>query len=278
MNCWIVKNNLLCYCFSVWDSLWQSSGCLSWPSENSLRSLLVQRRSETFVCLFWWHCQVTFCLSYLKRKAGEWTTAFCHCWWMSCCFLQRLSGEQVLLVVERLTMSLRQQWHSVFGAKWWHTDSKELFKEHSSNAQKSVCIIQLLLLSSRREWNVERLLATAQKVLPHPSFVYCAQYHPTAQNLVVSGGYDSVIRVWRLDVDDVNGQLLQEFEGHSSFINTICFDSEGRNYIHYLCLYHPWFNKLWCTVYEMWGLTSFVTWWKSAELISHWSLCSSWCN
>ncbi|XP_027130777.1 jouberin isoform X1 [Larimichthys crocea] len=79
-----------------------------------------------------------------------------------------------------------------------------------------------------REWNVERLLGSAQKVLPHPSFVYCAQYHPTAQNLVVSGGYDSLVRVWRLDVDDVNGQLLQEFEGHNSFINTVCFDSEGR--------------------------------------------------
>ncbi|TKS86965.1 Jouberin Abelson helper integration site 1 protein -like protein [Collichthys lucidus] len=79
-----------------------------------------------------------------------------------------------------------------------------------------------------REWNVERLLGSAQKVLPHPSFVYCAQYHPTAQNLVVSGGYDSLLRVWRLDVDDVNGQLLQEFEGHNSFINTVCFDSEGR--------------------------------------------------
>ncbi|XP_074548053.1 jouberin isoform X2 [Halichoeres trimaculatus] len=78
-----------------------------------------------------------------------------------------------------------------------------------------------------REWNVERLQGTAQKVLPHPSFVYCAQYHPTAQNLVVSGGYDSLVRVWRLDVDDVNGQLLQEFEGHNSFINTVCFDSEG---------------------------------------------------
>ncbi|XP_062253329.1 jouberin isoform X1 [Platichthys flesus] len=78
-----------------------------------------------------------------------------------------------------------------------------------------------------REWNVERLLGAAQKVLPHPSFMYCAQYHPTAQNLVVTGGYDSLVRVWRLDVDDVNGQLLQEFEGHGSFINTICFDSEG---------------------------------------------------
>nr|XP_020463620.1 jouberin [Monopterus albus] len=79
-----------------------------------------------------------------------------------------------------------------------------------------------------REWNVDRLLGTAQKVLPHPCFVYCAQYHPSAQNLVVTGGYDSLVRVWRLDVDDVNGQLLQDFEGHSGFINTVCFDSEGR--------------------------------------------------
>ncbi|XP_041828331.1 jouberin isoform X4 [Melanotaenia boesemani] len=78
-----------------------------------------------------------------------------------------------------------------------------------------------------REWNVERLLGSAQKVLTHPSFVYCAQYHPSTQNLVVTGSYDSLIRVWRLDVGDLNGQLLQEFEGHNSFINTICFDSEG---------------------------------------------------
>ncbi|XP_042356979.1 jouberin isoform X2 [Plectropomus leopardus] len=79
-----------------------------------------------------------------------------------------------------------------------------------------------------REWNVERLQETAQRVLPHPSFVYCAQYHPMAHSLVVTGGYDSLLRVWRLDVDDVNGQLLQEFEGHNSFINSVCFDSEGR--------------------------------------------------
>ncbi|KAM4724374.1 jouberin isoform 2-T2 [Anableps anableps] len=79
-----------------------------------------------------------------------------------------------------------------------------------------------------REWNVDRLLEAAQKVLPHPSFVYCARYHPSAQNLVVTGSYDCLIRVWRLDVEDVNGQMLQEFEAHSSFINTVCFDSEGR--------------------------------------------------
>uniref|UniRef100_A0AAV2JA48 SH3 domain-containing protein n=1 Tax=Knipowitschia caucasica TaxID=637954 RepID=A0AAV2JA48_KNICA len=78
-----------------------------------------------------------------------------------------------------------------------------------------------------REWDIEHLSPNAQKVLPHPSFVYCAQYHPSSQGLVVTGGYDSVVRVWRLNVNDMNGQLLQEFEGHSSFINTIGFDSEG---------------------------------------------------
>ncbi|XP_061599322.1 jouberin [Cololabis saira] len=78
-----------------------------------------------------------------------------------------------------------------------------------------------------REWDVERLQGAAHKVLPHPSFVYCAQYHPGAQNLAVTGSYDCLVRVWRLDVSDVNGQLLRELEGHASFINSVCFDSEG---------------------------------------------------
>lgn len=76
-------------------------------------------------------------------------------------------------------------------------------------------------------WNVQRLQAIAQKVLPHPSFVYCAQYHPAAQGMVVTAGYDCLVRVWRVNVKDVNGLLLQEFEGHKSFINALCFDSEG---------------------------------------------------
>lgn len=79
-----------------------------------------------------------------------------------------------------------------------------------------------------KEWNVKNLCIRAQKVLSHPSFVYCAQYHPAAQNLVLTGSYDAIVRVWRVDVDEVNGQLLLEFEGHCGFINTICFDAQGR--------------------------------------------------
>ncbi|XP_023695063.2 jouberin isoform X1 [Paramormyrops kingsleyae] len=78
-----------------------------------------------------------------------------------------------------------------------------------------------------RIWNMERLRGVAKKILPHPSFVYSAQFHPVGQNLVVTGGYDCLIRVWDLNVQDVNGQLLHEFEGHKTFINALCFEAEG---------------------------------------------------
>ncbi|KAJ7990818.1 hypothetical protein DPEC_G00290860 [Dallia pectoralis] len=79
-----------------------------------------------------------------------------------------------------------------------------------------------------RMWDVQRFQAIARKVLPHPSFVYCARFHPTAQDLVVSGGFDCLLRVWTVEVKDVNGLLLQELDGHKSFVNTLCFDFEGN--------------------------------------------------
>lgn len=69
--------------------------------------------------------------------------------------------------------------------------------------------------------------ASAVRVFPHPSFVYTAKYHPMADSLVVTGCYDSVIRIWNANVEEIHGQLLQELDGHKSFINTLCFDAEG---------------------------------------------------
>ncbi|NWI19371.1 AHI1 protein, partial [Crypturellus soui] len=78
-----------------------------------------------------------------------------------------------------------------------------------------------------RIWKIETQVTSAVRVFPHPSFVYTAKYHPTANSLVVTGCYDSVIRIWNAKVKDIHGQLLQELDGHKTFINTLCFDAEG---------------------------------------------------
>ncbi|XP_026561321.1 jouberin isoform X1 [Pseudonaja textilis] len=78
-----------------------------------------------------------------------------------------------------------------------------------------------------RMWKIEAQATSATKVFPHPSFVYAAKFHPVAEYLVVTGCYDSVIRVWNAKVKEIHGQLLQEFDGHKSFINTLCFNAEG---------------------------------------------------
>ncbi|NWH30654.1 AHI1 protein, partial [Chloropsis hardwickii] len=80
-----------------------------------------------------------------------------------------------------------------------------------------------------RMWKIEMKAASAVRVFPHPSFVYTAKYHPVADSLVVTGCYDSVIRIWDANVKEIHGQLLQELDGHKSFINTLCFDAEGQH-------------------------------------------------
>ncbi|KAH0622323.1 hypothetical protein JD844_024520 [Phrynosoma platyrhinos] len=78
-----------------------------------------------------------------------------------------------------------------------------------------------------RMWKIEIQTSSAMKVFPHPSFVYAAKYHPTAEYIIVTGCYDAVIRVWNAKVKEIHGHLLQEFDGHRGFINTLCFDAEG---------------------------------------------------
>ncbi|XP_056422576.1 jouberin isoform X2 [Hyla sarda] len=78
-----------------------------------------------------------------------------------------------------------------------------------------------------RLWKITNEASSATKVLPHPSFVYTAKFHPMSDQLAVTGCYDAVIRVWNVKVKEIYGHLLQEFDGHKSFINSLCFDAEG---------------------------------------------------
>lgn len=72
----------------------------------------------------------------------------------------------------------------------------------------------------------------AFKILPHPSFIYSAKFHPHSLDTVCTSGYDKVIRVWSIGnkkkQNQKYGELLQELPGHSGYINSICFSADGN--------------------------------------------------
>ena len=76
--------------------------------------------------------------------------------------------------------------------------------------QRFACLwlpVWLLLL---RSWDTKNMMTSCIKVFPHPCFVYAAQYHPGSPRLVVTGGYDRLIRVWTNRSEGLNGQVSAE--------------------------------------------------------------------
>ncbi|KAF6112618.1 Abelson helper integration site 1 [Phyllostomus discolor] len=80
-----------------------------------------------------------------------------------------------------------------------------------------------------RIWKNEINNTNTFRVLPHPCFVYTAKFHPAVKELVVTGCYDSVIRIWKVDMKDDFATLIRQFDTHKSFINSLCFDIEGHH-------------------------------------------------
>ncbi|XP_045150448.1 jouberin isoform X2 [Echinops telfairi] len=80
-----------------------------------------------------------------------------------------------------------------------------------------------------RIWKNEINNTSTFRVLPHPSFVYTAKFHPAVKELVVTGCYDSVIRIWKVDTRENPAILIRQFDTHKSFINSLCFDTEGHH-------------------------------------------------
>ncbi|TKC35075.1 hypothetical protein EI555_013129, partial [Monodon monoceros] len=80
-----------------------------------------------------------------------------------------------------------------------------------------------------RIWKNEINNTNTFRVLPHPSFVYTAKFHPAVKELVVTGCYDSVIRIWKVDMREDPAMLIRQFDAHKSFINSLCFDIEGHH-------------------------------------------------
>ena len=100
---------------------------------------------------------------------------------------------------------------------------KETFKE--------ICLSGIMcnFLSFSRIWKNEINTTNTFRVLPHPCFVYTAKFHPAVKELVVTGCYDSVVRVWKVDMKEDFAVLIRQFDTHKSFINSLCFDIEGMS-------------------------------------------------
>ena len=58
-----------------------------------------------------------------------------------------------------------------------------------------------------RVWNLNDFGEQAEKLLPHPAFVYCSQFHPRIDTIVVTGGYDQVIRIWDISGEEPHGDV-----------------------------------------------------------------------
>lgn len=84
---------------------------------------------------------------------------------------------------------------------FWAFDLLHLMVSFNALVKRIFQITRLLIWSRAvvyRIWNVEAMMHSACKILPHPSFVYAAKYHVDVGNLVVTGGFDRLVRVWNL--------------------------------------------------------------------------------
>ncbi|CAI9743200.1 jouberin-like isoform X2 [Octopus vulgaris] len=95
-----------------------------------------------------------------------------------------------------------------------------------SNSDKLLCSASAD--GTARIWINERSESgEGAKLLPHPAYVYCCSFHVRNDDLIVTGGYDEIIRIWDIKGDPKYGELQQEIESHKGYINAICFDELG---------------------------------------------------
>ncbi|RNA40529.1 jouberin isoform X2 [Brachionus plicatilis] len=88
--------------------------------------------------------------------------------------------------------------------------------------------------ATARVFDIETKSKEPFKILPHPNFLYTAKFFPHSSDMVVTGGYDKVLRIWSIDNPKKKlqkyGELLQELYGHEGYINTTCFSNKADTF------------------------------------------------
>lgn len=108
----------------------------------------------------------------------------------------------------RVNLEQRRQTVTV-GLCWLHGEvSSQTDRKPWNCFPASVCLIQISnpvhyhLIFSCRVWDVEKMSSNPVKIMPNPVYVYAAQFHVRVNKVVVTGGYDNIIRVWSMQTDD----------------------------------------------------------------------------
>lgn len=74
-------------------------------------------------------------------------------------------------------------------------------------------------------WNISETPKGTRKKLHHSSFVYTAKFCKSNEDTIVTGCYDTIIRIWVSNSNDEDDKyiLSEELSGHTGYVNTICF-------------------------------------------------------
>uniref|UniRef100_A0A6A7FVG6 Jouberin isoform X2 n=1 Tax=Hirondellea gigas TaxID=1518452 RepID=A0A6A7FVG6_9CRUS len=77
-----------------------------------------------------------------------------------------------------------------------------------------------------RIWHMQPSKRSISLTLVHPSYVYVVRWIPNSEDLVCTGCFDQVIRVWKLLSNEYT--CIQETTEHFGFVNAMCFNHEGN--------------------------------------------------
>ncbi|XP_046556867.1 LOW QUALITY PROTEIN: jouberin-like [Haliotis rubra] len=188
---------------------------MNWSSKTKLEE---RRPMTSWSRLFGQMCRIpnNLMLSLPAGRKGCYVLKFSHDGRNLACACQDKEGYPIY-VYEIPSGTLRGEFSGHFGIIYdlcWSKKDTHLLSAASDG--------------TARIWDLMNFGGSSDKLLPHPAFVYAAQFHPRVDNIVVTGGYDQVLRVWDVLGDEPHGQLMQEIENHHGHINSICFDEEGQ--------------------------------------------------
>ncbi|CAF0859168.1 unnamed protein product [Rotaria sordida] len=79
--------------------------------------------------------------------------------------------------------------------------------------------------SSVKIWNFEETQRKPWRTLAHPSYVYCVRFHPLSEDIIVTAGYDKIIRIWNLGRK--HGTIVRTMPEHLGYISSLSFNPDG---------------------------------------------------